>query len=63
MNEKTDEIQKDISNAIKFSKINHLVWLIFKVEGNNVSHCEFIDKEEKLLDSHIDYYEYALSLK
>lgn len=53
---------RELEIGIKFSKILDLISLINMVDGKEVHHLDFIDKDEDWLDHHIDYYIYALSL-
>lgn len=47
----------------RYYKTQHLIQLINMVDGKEVHHLDFIDKDDNWLNHHIDYYEYALSLK
>lgn len=53
---------RELEIGIKFSKILNLISLINMVDGKEVHHLDFIDKDDDWLDHHIDYYIYALSL-
>lgn len=56
------ESMRELEIGIKFSKITYLIFLIDTVDGKEVHHLDFIDKDDKWLDHHIDYYNYALNL-